>query len=118
MDPAAANSQVLSLRIARVFQSGGRVSVPVRPSQTVFAQFRHISGTPASAGENTMPISRLRLLNRIVSMLQARKERSAGNFGLVDSQLKKSEVKPRGSKLGQETRLGRVTAGLVFNLNA
>lgn len=108
MDAVAASDQISSLQMAQVFQFGRRVSVPVKPSQTVFAQFRHISGTPASAGESTVSISKLRLFNRIVSILKAKKEALSGK--LPDSQGNK--IKEYGAKSS------RITGGLVFNLGA
>ncbi|OQX29101.1 MAG: hypothetical protein B0D92_05495 [Spirochaeta sp. LUC14_002_19_P3] len=46
--------------------------VPVRPSQTVIAQYRHISGTPAGQGQQTMPLSRLQLLNSLINNLNTK----------------------------------------------
>lgn len=112
IDAGAASGQISPFRIARVSQSGGRVSVPVKPSQTVFAQFRYISGTPASVGEGTVPISKLRLLNRIVGMLQASKANSAGNPEFTDLQLDKTEIEEYGAKPS------KIRAGLVLNLSA
>jgi len=109
MDSNATSNQISSLRIARIFQSGGRLSVPVKPSHTVFAQFRHVSGTPASAGENAVPISRLRLLNHIVSILRAGKNHLNGSSELVDLQFEKIEIKEYSAKTI------RATTGLVFN---
>jgi len=108
VDAGVASGRISPLRMAQVSQSGRRVSVPVKPSQAVFAQFRHISGTPASAGESTVPISRLRLFNRIVSILRARQEGLPGNSELPDSH----GIKEYDAKLSQ------VTAGLVFNFGA
>ncbi|CAD7838625.1 hypothetical protein S1OALGB6SA_554 [Olavius algarvensis spirochete endosymbiont] len=110
MDSVAVSGQLSPLRIVRVSQSDGRVSVPVKPSHTVFAQFRHVSGTPASAGENTVPISRLFLLNRIVSMLQARKKHLVSNSGLAG--LQQTEIKEYGAVSSQ------VKAGLILNFSA
>ena len=70
MDFGGAAGHISSLQIARFTRSGHRVSVPVRPSQTVFAQYRHISGTPASSGQRTVPLSRVQLLNSLINNLQ------------------------------------------------
>ena len=109
MDSIAVNGQVAPLRIVHILQSNGRVSIPVKPSHTVFAQFRHISGIPASAGENPVPISRLLLLNRIASMLRAKKESLAGNL----ADFEKTEIKEEYGAMSSQ-----VKAGLIFNLNA
>jgi len=46
------------------------MSVPVKPSETVFAQYRYISGTPASSGQQTVPLSRIHILNSLIDNLQ------------------------------------------------
>ncbi len=58
-------SSLLSLRSA-----GRRVSVPVRPSHIVFAQYRHVSGIPASGGQKGVPLSRLQIIDSVLSNFQ------------------------------------------------
>jgi hypothetical protein len=65
-----AAGQISALQIARLSRSGLRMSVPVKPSQTVFAQYRHISGVPASTGQRTVPLSKVQLLNSLIDNLQ------------------------------------------------
>lgn len=63
-------AQLSSFQMARFSESGNRMFVPVKPAQTVYAQYRHISGTPASGGQRTVPLSRVQLLNSLISNLQ------------------------------------------------
>jgi len=108
VDAGVTSGRISPLRMAQVSQSGRRVSVPVKPSQAVFAQFRHVSGTPAFAGESRVSISRLRLFDRIVSILRARKENLPDNLESPDS---------HGSKIKEyDAKLSQVKTGLVFNL--
>lgn len=72
-----AAGQISSLLIDRFVVSGHRMSVPVRPSQTVFAQYRHVSGTAAGSGQNTVPISKVHLLNSLIDNLRQVKNNSA-----------------------------------------
>lgn len=66
----SAAGNISSLQIAQFSRSGFRMSVPVKPSQTVFAQYRYISGTPASSGQQTVPLSRIQILNSLINNLQ------------------------------------------------
>lgn len=70
MSYGSAAGQISSLQIDRYVGSGQRVCVPVQPSQTVFAQYRHITGTPAGSNQNTVPLSKVRLLNSLIDNLQ------------------------------------------------
>ncbi len=73
MSFGGAAGQISSLQITRFSRSGHRMFVPVRPSQTVYAQYRHISGTPASTGQRTVPLSRVRILNSLIDNLRKMK---------------------------------------------
>ncbi len=79
MSIGGAAGSISSLQIARVTDSGHRVSVPVRPSQIVFSQYRHIFGTAAASGQRTVPITRIQLLNSLISNLQKMKSDAAYN---------------------------------------
>ncbi len=61
-----------SMQLNRISQSGSRVLVPVRPSQTAIAQYRYIGGTPASNGQQTVPLPRIHLLNTLINKLMTR----------------------------------------------
>ena len=83
---------ISSLQIARFSRSGHRMSVPVRPSQTVFAQYRYISGTPASSGQRTVPLSRLQLLNSLINNLQKVKSDPEYSPGSLDISSEQADV--------------------------
>ena len=72
-----AAGQISSLQIDRFITSGRRMSVPVRPSQTVYTQYRHVSGTPASSEQTAVPVSRVQLLNSLIDKLQKVKKDSS-----------------------------------------
>ncbi len=58
-----------SMQLNKISQSGSRMLVPVRPSQTAIAQYRYIGGTPASSGQQTVPLPRIHLLNTLINKL-------------------------------------------------
>lgn len=58
------------------FRSGtGRVSVPVSPHLTRYAQFKHIEGIPAVLENGGVPVSKLRLLDSLIEKLIGQKGR-------------------------------------------
>ena len=124
-----AAGQISSLQITRFNGSGHRMSVPVRPSQTVFAQFRHISGTPASSGQSTIPLSRIQLLNSLIDNLQRVKQNPDyrpdginGSPGRTDALIQQyaselhQAMKATPSPFG--TMGGVSGSGMVFSLTA
>jgi hypothetical protein len=46
---------------------GGRMAVPVHPTQAAYARFKHIQGVPAAEGG--APIFRLRVLDNLIDRL-------------------------------------------------
>jgi hypothetical protein len=118
---------ISSLQIARFSRSGHRVSVPVRPSQTVFAQYRYISGTPASSGQRTVPLSRLQLLNSLINNLQKMKTDAVYDSGAAGSSPERTDalIKQYAAELHQAMKSvpesfgtlgGSAEAGMVFNI--
>lgn len=129
MSFGGAAGQVSSLQITRFSRSGHRVSVPVRPSQTVFAQYRHISGTAASTGQNTVPLSRVQLLNSLIDNLQKMKKTPSYNPEIAKTSPERADalIKQYASELHQAMKAtpvpfgtmgGSSGSGLVFNLTA
>ena len=55
--------------------------MPVEPAQTIFAQYRHISGVAAGAGERTVSLSRVQLINSLLDGLR----RVQSDAGLSES---------------------------------
>ena len=66
--------QLSSINLLRFTGGSGRVSVPVRPSSTVFAQYRHVYGVPAAAGQQTVSLSKISILNNLIESLQRLKK--------------------------------------------
>ena len=47
----------------------GRVSLPVSPSSYIYSHFNHVSGVPASEGENGVSISRLKIIDTLIEQI-------------------------------------------------
>jgi len=52
---------------------GGRVSLPVAPSQILYANFEHVGGIAASPGEPVVTIDRLKILDTLIDRLSRMK---------------------------------------------
>ncbi len=120
---------ISSLQISRFSGTGHRMSVPVRPSQTVFAQYRHISGTPASTGQSTVPLTRVQLLNSLINNLQKLKRDPGYKPDITKTSPERADalIQQYASELHQVmkstpvafgTSGGASGAGMVFNLSA
>lgn len=48
---------------------GGSLAVPVTPSAVIYTQFNHIHGIAARAGQEGIPVSRLKILNTLIDQL-------------------------------------------------
>ena len=129
MQFGVATGHISSLQLARFTKSGHRVSVPVRPSQTVFAQFRYISGQPAASGQNTVPLSRVQLLNSLIDNLQRIKQTSSYKAQTINASPERTDalIKQYAAELHQViknspeafgTLNGSTTGGMVFNVGA
>ncbi|HUX36301.1 MAG TPA: hypothetical protein VMV44_00245 [Rectinemataceae bacterium] len=67
-------TSAVPLTYAFVAQSGGgRVSLPVAPSQVLYANFAHVSGIAASPGEPVATIDRLKILDTLIERLSRMK---------------------------------------------
>jgi hypothetical protein len=61
---------VIALTAVRYAQSdGGQIVLPVRPSQLVNANFRHIQVRPDSRLEDGIPLYKLRILDSLIDQL-------------------------------------------------
>ena len=49
--------------------SSGKASLPVSPSQLIYSHFEHVSGTPAPEGTTGVNISKLKILDTLISQL-------------------------------------------------
>ena len=129
MSFGGAAGHISSLQISRFTRSGHRMSVPVRPSQTVFAQYSHISGTPASTGQSTVPLSRVQLLNSLIDNLQKLKRDPGYSPDMAKTSPERADalIKQYATELHQAmvsspaafgTLGGASGKGMVFNLTA
>ena len=112
---------ISSLQFARVTDSGRRVSVPVRPSQIVFSQYRHIFGTAAASGQRTVPITRIQLLNSLISNLQKMKSDAAYNVvhtsdSLINQYAAELHQVMKSMPESFGTLGGTAAAGMVFDI--
>lgn len=121
-------NQLASLHLSGGSQSSSKILVPVKPSQTVLAQFRHISGFSASKDQRALPLFRVQVLNNLIDNLQKRsqsekftlqQEASSGQINALIQQyatelhqIMKSSPEVFGT-LGDSA-----SSGIVFQLNA
>lgn len=66
-------SNVVSMNASsygNLFISGnGSLAVPVTPSAVIYTQFNHIHGIAAGAGQEGIPVSRIKILNTLIEQL-------------------------------------------------
>lgn len=48
---------------------GGKLYVPVKPSQVIFSQFEHVSGFASSKTDSGVPVSKIKILNTLIDQL-------------------------------------------------
>jgi hypothetical protein len=65
MPTAALPSIGYAISISR----GGRMSLPVTPSNYIYSHFKHVSGTPAPEGVRGVTISKLKILDVLIEQL-------------------------------------------------
>ena len=120
---------ISSLQITRYSKTGHRLSVPVKPSQTVFAQYRSVSGIPASSGQRTVPLSKVQLLNSLINNLQKIKhnpdykpETSHTSPERADAMIKQYAAElhsaMQASPAAFGSSVGTSGSGMVFSLSA
>jgi hypothetical protein len=60
---------------------GGRMSLPVSPSQYIYSHFRHVSGVPAPEGVRGLAINKLKILDALIENLSRLKQQPQPFFG-------------------------------------
>lgn len=69
----------------------GKIYVPVQPGLVKYSQFKHISGIPASDGQNGVTISKVQILNHLIDQLVSMKKMPQTDLSekitLTDSQV-------------------------------
>lgn len=49
--------------------SGGKLYVPVKPSQVIFSQFEHVSGVASKHIDSGVPVQKINILNALIDQL-------------------------------------------------
>lgn len=70
VEAVASGSLPLSFAYATRFSGDDKITVPVRPSVALYAQFQHIAGVPAPKGSATVGIDRLQILEILINQLE------------------------------------------------
>ena len=70
----------------------GKTSVPVRPIQSVYAQFKHIVGVPSRGQGATIPFSKLRHLDNLIDRLVKIRNSTKADFGIVKDAARDSAI--------------------------
>ena len=119
--------QLSALQLVGSSRAGGRVSLPVKPMHTVYAQFRHVSGHPSLDWQNPVPLSKVQILNSLIESLQRTKgETLETPVGLGnDPERAKALIEQYASELHRIVRSapqafggGGEALGLAFNVTA
>ncbi len=69
--------RTLSYSMISTVSSTGKQYIPVKPSQYVYSQFKHISGFPAQSGQQGISVDRLVILNTLIDQLVNMKQKNA-----------------------------------------
>lgn len=56
--------------------TSGTLCVPVKPSAVIYSQLDYVKGTAAPAGQNGIPINRVRILNTLINQLVSMKQKA------------------------------------------
>ena len=104
-------TSTVPLTYAFVAQSaGGRVSLPVEPSQILYSSFAHVSGVAATPGEPVASIDRLKILDTLIARLAdmksapGRRERKAGGHEFGAHRRPHSAIRLRTPEQGRRAR--------------
>ncbi|MDR2111359.1 MAG: hypothetical protein LBP32_08650 [Spirochaetaceae bacterium] len=57
---------------------GGRMSLPVAPSNYIYSHFKHVSGVPAPEGVRGVTINKLKVLDVLIEQLRQIKKQPEG----------------------------------------
>ena len=70
--------------------SMGKLYVPVKPSDTIYAQFDHISGFAAKSNQNGVSVSKIQILNTLINQLISMKANQ--NLSPIDPSMSSEEM--------------------------
>lgn len=101
--PTTPTIQPGSLMKARF--GGGRLVYPVRPSQALYAQFKHVTGLPSSSEDGGLSLSKLRSIDNLIDRLVHLKKTAGGSDQreAIDRMIRnlESQVKTAGQEVGE-----------------
>ena len=60
---------VIVPNIIRLKHGRGKITVPLKPSQSVYARFKHITAIPAKINSEGIPVYKLRILDNLIERL-------------------------------------------------
>ncbi|MDC7219726.1 MAG: hypothetical protein PQJ59_07290 [Spirochaetales bacterium] len=107
---------------------GGKVTLPVSPVDTMYAQYKYVQGIPASTSQSSVPLKRLQLLNNmIVSLQNLNKIATEQQSGLnIEDEIQSSDLSHLGQMIHDKLREmppaftavtnTAATTGMAFNL--
>ena len=74
--------------------SGGsnKLYIPVKPASVVYAQFEHISGVAAKPNQKGVSISKLQILNTLISQLVSMKSKPKADPEVAKTDLSNEQV--------------------------
>ncbi|MBN2534568.1 MAG: hypothetical protein JXB88_16915 [Spirochaetales bacterium] len=60
---------VIIPNIIRLKHGTGKITVPLKPSQSIYARFKHITAIPARMNGEGVPVYKLRMLDNLIERL-------------------------------------------------
>lgn len=51
-----------------------KIAIPVSPSSYIYSHFKHVSGVPATEGQQGVPITKLKILDALIDQLSQMKK--------------------------------------------
>jgi hypothetical protein len=76
---------VIAMTALRYAQTDADVIMPVRRSQAVYANFKHIQVRPDSTPDEGVPLYKLKILDSLIDQLSQKKPLPAVDAGSIDS---------------------------------
>lgn len=75
MQAKLVESNLYTTGMLRARSAAGRVSIPVKPSVTLYAQYKHVQGVPSPDPQRGVSLTKVRTLNHLIDRLvQMRKD--------------------------------------------
>ena len=59
-----------------------RLALPVAPASYIYSHFKHVSGVPATEGQQGVPITKLKILDAIIDRLSQMKKEPQGQISV------------------------------------